>query len=453
VGSERGLSNQRGSALVAVLAVLFALTVLFISAMSFAISQYGQHVKDTNRLVASHLAEAGIAMAQANHLIAAVPLVDSLHTASNGGTFWYEMIAWGPYLLAISEGSYANQRCTVTAVLGNRPPSLFKGAVSVCDERYPFTVSGSSRITGDVRVGPLSMTTGQIRGESPPPDSFHRGSLIISPSLDPPHLDTTIFQTYLRESSTREQNATSIKAGSLSITKVNQNIVEQNVTVVVENDVELNSAFLTARGQVRSLVARGSIELKGGTTCVGPLELRSGGYILVQDSCSLQGALLYAPDSIVFRHSSRFSGVAVSRGKIAFRDRAVSAHPTALCVMSTGTIDSTGIFLQSRSKLEAVCMVSSPPADSVEFPPTILLDTATALTGYILSNCLADIRGTVYGSIVTERFNYYLTPTTYVNWIRNAVIDRSKMTYSMPLPILVSDRQDPLSILSWYEAH
>ena len=451
MGCERGGSCQRGSALVAVLAVLFALTVLFISALSFAISRYGQHVKDTNRLVASHLAEAGVAMAQADNSLQTVPLVDSVHNAPNGGTFQYETIAWGPYLLAISEGSFANQRCTVTAVMGNRPHDLFKGAVTVCDERYPFTVSGSSRITGDAFVGPLSMTTGQIRGESPPPDSFHYGALNIVPNLNPPRLDTTTFQSYLRESATREQNATSINAGSLSITTANQSFFEENVTIVVENDVELNGASLTASGQVRSLIARGSLEIKGGTTCVGPIELRSGGYILVQDSCSLQGVLLYAPDSIVFRHSSRFSGVAVSQGRIVFRDRSVSLHPTALCVISSGTLDSSGIFLQSRSRLEAVCTVSSPPLDSVEFPPTVLIDTATTLTGYVLSHALADIRGTVHGSVVTERFDYYLPPTTYVNWVRNAVIDRLKMTYSMPLPLLTSTRNQPLSILSYFD--
>jgi hypothetical protein len=128
-------------------------------------------------------------------------------------------------------------------------------------------------------------------------------------------------------------------------------------------------------------------------------------------------------------------------------------HPAGLCVVSDGQHDSSGIFLRSRGKLEAVCSLSSPSPDSVEYPPTVLVDTATQFTGYIMSNSLADIRGTVFGSIVTQQFNYSLPPTTYVNWVRNAIIDRTKMIFSMPIPILVSQKHEPLSVLSYSDAH
>jgi len=69
--------------------------------------------------------------------------------------------------------------------------------------------------------------------------------------------------------------------------------------------------------------------------------------------------------------------------------------------------------------------------------------------GVVYSHHSVDLRGCVYGTVITSSFDLYLYPTSYRNWLKDAVIDRSQLPDNFLLPL--SFRSDPEYEVLWWE--
>ncbi|NIT61401.1 MAG: hypothetical protein GWN00_35910, partial [Aliifodinibius sp.] len=48
---------------------------------------------------------------------------------------------------------------------------------------------------------------------------------------------------------------------------------------------------------------------------------------------------------------------------------------------------------------------------------------------------LVTLTGRVNGTVITERFHFYYSPTDYYNWIRDGVVNRRKLNRHFKLPV------------------
>lgn len=438
----KGCSRPKtGTVLVSMLAVMAALTIIFLVALTIAVGVYTRHVKAVNRMTASFLADSGIQRCRLSS-----PPIPKCDTANcwqtpNGGMVCTRMLPWGPVLLAFSEGTYANQQVTTAAVLGATPPAVFKAAIVVSDPEYPLVVSGTTTITGDVITGPLGITSGRFQGQDIVNEHYHTGNVIALQRPPAPKTDTAVLHQYIRDMQTRRAQCRKRLPASVTFRASEAGLWQEGRSVLVENNAFLDGLQFDRRDSTYSLFADGRVEIGGHTQVLGTIEIISRTTIVLKDSAVVDQALLYADDSIVIGGAVRFSGIAISPHRIVIRDRARLEFPAMLVVdaPSDSCADSCGIFLRTVAPVEASCIVLIEEHSTRIPEPQILIDTNVTISGVLVSQCVVDLRGTLLGSVWTTLFRFYAPPTTYVNWLRNAHVDRPRLTFVPALPILPGD--------------
>jgi cytoskeletal protein CcmA (bactofilin family) len=431
-------ASERGAILATALAILSVLMIVFLAAMTYCLSRYGQHIKDKNRLVAAFLADAGIQRTISQLTDSSLFLAGCRVKAPNGGTFQAGTMAWGPYVLVRAEGTFANQTVRATALVGSSPPEYFGSAITVCDIDYPFVVAGNTTIKGDVNTGPLGMTTGRIRGEGIVNENFHSGALNILEALPVLQLDSAVLARYVADMQSRRLATSTVYGATQVWRSVDQVGDDRDQAMIIENNLRIESGRHASPSHITSLFVNGYTELVGSTRLSGLVEIISVGPIYVSDSAVVDGAILCSEDSIVISDCATFSGIAMSSRRIIVKDKAGLSYP-ALLLLTPGAGsngDSCGIWVTSRGALEAVCFLHFQKANERNEDCQVYLDTAVTFTGAIVSEGKADLRGAVRGTIVTRQFCYTEPTTNYINWVKDLHVSRPLLTFLPTPPIL-----------------
>ena len=447
------LNDEQGSVLASVLLMLVVLVTLFVSVLSYAVSRYSVRIAEKNRLVAMHVAEAG--MIRASRLISApyrhaqIPV----WTAPNGATAEVKLRPWGPLLLVESIGSFANQKVRRYGFLGSRPPPMFRAAVSVGDENTPLVVANNTTIIGDVNTGPLGITKGRYRGRGVD-DGFLQGRNVIATSVTIPGIDTSLLAWYDDTVRSKRTNPDELLEGPLIVNVESDATVFSHRIVRVKNGIVINGASLESLSPGTILISESDMVISGTSHINGPIELIAEGSIIVSDSCVIDAALLVAQDSVILLGDVRFKGVVLAGKKVTIRDRVTMSYPSLAVVATKENVYSPGeLSVNTSQSCEGSFYVVSQGGPNLLADRNLLyVDAVATLTGYAVSTRYAEIRGRIHGSIAAEAFYFEDPPTTYINWLNNTYADRSRLTYPGALPVLETKSSQPgLRILRTFE--
>ena len=432
------VKESRGSILVSVLAVQVFLLTIFVFALTYVLARYGFHQSEQNRTLARHLSHAGVSRYLSNLRPESYFDERDVVLAPNGGEFALRTTAWGPYLLVMSDGSYANQTVRTSALIGSTPPTYFDGAVTVCDVNYPFVVAGNTRIRGTVNTGPLGINPGRIKGEGVIDENYLIGGNEIHAALAVPELDTVVVSQYLASTQKRRLQAGTVLSGSVVLDEKSKSLLAENSVLTIENNLAISDLSYSSPSEITSIFVDGFIEIDGETRIDGLVEIVASGPIRVKGTSVLDNVILYSEDSILIGGKTAFSGIAISSSKIIVDDLATLTHPSLLLVLKEDQEckDGCGIQLRSRGKLESICYLASREPSDMRTDYLLYLDTLSRFTGFLIAQGKADLRGGVNGSVVVNRFQYWLPPTTYVNWVKDFHIKRAALDFSPALPVL-----------------
>jgi cytoskeletal protein CcmA (bactofilin family) len=435
------LADQSGSVLATVLIVLIILLSIFLSAMTYALSRYSVHMANQNRLVASHLSDAGVTHTLAMLEDSGFNPETQQWLAPNGGEIKTDLDAWGPYILVRSFGKYGNQTVQTNTLVGSSRLSFQSAAVTVCDESNPLVVAGRTRIIGDVHTGTQGIMEGRFRGEGVTHKNYHIGMNYQHRLLEPPELDTTVLNQYKRGQRKRRRQVDNRLAGSVLIGPDDSDFLDSHTIVRVENNLLLHDAVLHGKTGITSIFVDGSVEINGHSRLSGFIEIVAEKSITVGDSAIIDNIILWARDSIVISDAARFSALAICEGKIIVKNHASLVYPSLLLADTPEgpTEPGGGIYLRSRGRLESVCYLREKPFQSWSSERMLYLDTVSYFQGMLISEGQIDLRGRVDGSTITERFHFDHPPTTYINWLKDAYINRTRLNFMPVLPVLTTD--------------
>jgi cytoskeletal protein CcmA (bactofilin family) len=445
--------TDSGTVLVSMLAVMAALMIIFLVALTIAVAAYSRHVRANNRLTASFLADSGIQRCRLATFSTSPRDVPNCWQTPNNGSVCTRIYSWGPTRLAFAEGTFANQQVTTAALLGAPLPTPLIAAITVTNPDYPLVVSGTTTIVGNIITGPLGVTPGRFQGEDLTNERYHIGNVLALPQPPVLELDSSVLNGYFRDMEIRRGQCRKRLSASPTLGHDDSQLWQDNRSILVENNAFIDGLTFDRHDSIYSLFVDGRIEISGSTQIRGTIEITSNSYILVGDSALIDQALLYAEDSIVIEDAARFSGIAISPHRIIVRDKALLQYPAMLVVNapSDSCSDSCGIFLRTSVPAEASCVVVIASHSNRVPEPTILVDSNVTVIGTLLSRGVVDLRGTIRGSVWTSAFRFYAPPTTYINWLRNSRIDRSKLTFVPPLPVLAADSIPPHLRIVWQE--
>jgi hypothetical protein len=439
------MENNRGSALVGVLAVLFILLTIFFAIFALAISRNSLLQKQINHTRAAYLAEAGINQ-----------FLNKINSDSLG---WKEIINYesnveisahekysiltsllGGYILVNSTGIANGNRLTKRALIGLMPWKDLNAAIINGRADFPVVVAGQTEIIGDAIVGPESIIAGSIEGESFNRKELINGNIYPQTKAILPQINKDVIELYLDNVATKHQNPDRLISGSAVLSEITFDKKQDELTISVENNIELKSLQLNAKRKHVVIMAGGSIFINGSSQINGFIELIAGNSIIVGDSSSLNGTILVAQDSIIFKDQSSFMGQAISSSAIKVMNDANILYPSLFYSKSRETDTAGGIEFAAGSMSSVISLAEKCDNEEYATSNMIKIDTNATVKGIVFSERYSELSGTLYGVSITNCYWYSKPPTTYMNWLNNVTIDRSKLDFFPILPIMLPVR-------------
>lgn len=443
------LKEESGSALVTVLIIISLLTILTMAILGAKAWQQRFIRRDLNRMQAFYLAEAGIQ--KSLWMLANDTKGDADWRVENYSLPLFDSLAaqvsvwdWGGFVVVESDAEYKNQTSSLEVLAGECLPPNFDQAVIVGGVDYPLVVTGETRIVGDATVGKAGVKTGIIRGQG------FRGRQIVEGKT---HIQTPPQMPYFNPAQlAREVNrfqwlfknpqGTEIFQ-SLTITPEISEEFSESKMIYVHGDLVLSGEDFGTRLDFDGpevVVASGKITFQPAAKISGRKLFIAAKQVSLQGPVTFQDCIFYGHTGITTSGAVQGAGQFISPQQIRIGSGTQLEYPSL--VYCAGQVIENKI--EGKIELESQAVVTGtvlfyPSASSekkaLRNNGQLVLATGSQVTGVVYSANIATIEGAVNGLVVTDKFRFYLAPTTYINWLKDAVIDRSGLPGDFVLPV------------------
>lgn len=452
------LSATHGSALVLVLVMITFITIIVSAMLMGNLLQLRFTRNAQHELQARYLAEAGIH--KTIWLLAGNEGKDITWRPQNESVMLFEnqtanisITEWGGFLRVTATAHAHRAGSTIRVLLGEKPPLAFQRALLVGATDYPLVVTGKNRIIGDVTVNSQGVRTGRIMGRDFEGEHVVDGRIFRVRNPQMPEFDASLLEKTIA----RCQQFLSQPGGAQIYEDLFFHEPAQLARVYgqilhVEGNVHIQSDSVI-RGPLR-LSCSGNIRIAGRAFLRREIELIAKGKIIITEQAQLQDCILFAEEGIEISGAAQISGQLLSPREIVLRDRARLHYPSLVYVRGELLENRWHgqIVLQDQASLRGTIILPGPrTSDEGSYNDMMVsLHPQSKIVGAIYSAHNTEQRGTVYGSVITGQFWLYEAPTIYLNWLRDALIDRTKLPQEFLLPLQFSPLPR-LGVLSWEE--
>jgi hypothetical protein len=456
------LNNEQGSALVTVLSLITIVTILIGSVMAVVTLQRRFVRRDYFRIQARYLAEAGIYKAMGylsgnegrdkfwRPANSPMPLFDSLSCNIS-------VTEWGGFLHLFSKANYKGQTASVQTFIGERMPPHFKQALIVGGVNYPLVVAGANKIVGDVTVGSGGVKPGEMKGIRFSGKRPVNGEINIQSPPQMPFFDNTIFESSIRKYQTMLATPGGVMFSGDQIFDLNNPLnFNENSIVYIDGNVTLRPTAGTdksTRQRKGSIIVTDKIVVENGVNLGQCISLISDNEIIINGLVTIDEAILFAQNRISVKGNLQGSVQLLSRGDIRLEGNSRLGYPSL--IYSTGKIlknkieGKIEILDQTIVEGTIICyQEENPQKSSLKNNGLVVISEQAQLNGFIYSSNNTTVKGSVYGAVLTGKFFLYQSPTNYINWLKDATIDRSKLCEAFLLPLFFNVNPG-FDVLSW----
>lgn len=444
------IQNEEGSALLTVLIVIVIITV-FIGAVLFGIVIQNRFIQeDINETKARYAAEAGIAVFLDNTPYRSIKR-DTSTTFFIQDSTEIRLTAkpFGGFLDIESKAHAKGKEKTIRVLAGALSTDVFEYAVVLGDTSSVLMVTGSTQMKGDILTGQIGTRStdfkgtpfsGSIEGER----EQRRGELL-------PDFDME-FITNQEERFGASFNNEQYRAYLSRYEGSSSPPVQEKDTLYFEESISWVSQDSIACPDDLTIVVNGNAVFNG--------NYHFGRFtrIIVKDTLQVGGSvtghnlLLYAGKSIQIGGSAALSAQAISGDDIIIRDNAYLKYPSLLYSGQEFSEERKEYIIDIRGE-SIVDGTVLYPIQTNNFTSELfrirVSDQATVRGGiYTLGQ--TELEGTVLGTLLTRQFYFYESPSSYINWLRNVVIDTSERPAHYVIPLGFSENPE-YEILDWFE--
>lgn len=450
--SERQFCGKGGYALASVLFLVTVFSVLCTIILRVELGKHQTILKDIDVLKSQFSSENGVVLALTS--LRSQPYSDSTFsiTFGDGSNVNVEVYPWGLFTGVRSQGVSHKSEAARSALLASSLTDSESMAFVLANLQHGLVFTGSAKINGDVAVGPMGISTGSLKNYPATRLIAVRGK---KTTLRTPQsiIDTTDLYRHiflmrtlidrLRRSSKGQYNPNNVMecAGSLNLRQVSDSIDY----VFCNGSLTLMDTIMR-RGPPLYIVALGAVSFRQNVFMSGPVSICSNDSIVVPPSVSITSSILTSEKSILLQSSvsaQLFSPI------INISPSAIASYPSALVSVSfvdTGGI-TQGIQLDEGSRVEGTVIMHRASSASMDKAVITLAPGATVLGG-IYTDAYLTLDGTVDGYVRAFDLYFYDSPTTYLGWMRQGIIDRTLLPNGYLKPNGISGN-DTLRVLSW----
>jgi hypothetical protein len=353
-----------------------------------------------------------------------------------------EIKPWGYFLLCHTESKIKEIKSQRTFLIGNYPEDLYGFALVIGRTYIPVTVSGTTRITGDVAVGRQGVKPGILAGKRYKGERTVYGNVYKDEKSYLPQVNRKLIDAQIDQLSKLNPDEKSL----IELTESKQNI----------NRIYLNNRiYSTSQNEISSLKECGVRDI------IGP------GIIIFRSDISLNDINLFNQITVYSEHhialsppisiehvlflakNFKIKGICRLRGQffasenLSIEDGTKLLYPSILGVISEkNKKNDNTLFIGKNVEIEGSVIISKETDDpqSEEFKHIMIIDPTAIINGITYSDNYTELNGTVYGTVFTNAFQFYLSPTTYINWINDGEINRPALLNHFIYPIVFTEK-------------
>ena len=313
---------------------------------------------------------------------------------------------WGIFEKRTSTASHRNTSLVKTALIGGKD---FNGipALYVKDNQRPIIIAGDSRITGDAFLPQQGIKMGNIQG-----NSYHRNQLIYGKQ--------------------QQSDATLPQLGSELRIQLDllarEDYIPTGEIVSITRDMELKNSF-----QSPTKIIRDRVVLLSDISITGNIIVSASDRIIVEASAQLKDVVLLAPH-IIIKDQVKGYFQAVASKSISVGKKCNLIYPSALVVNKRAVVQSKEtksnkpcIYIDSHTEIEGVVMALDDTKE-LQFIPQIKIDDNAKIIGEVYCSKNLELKGMVYGGVVTDAFIALENGSVYQNHLYNGQINSDNLS-------------------------
>lgn len=456
-------TSEQASALSTVLVFIVVVSIVVGLILLVQVLQHRFVKRDAHRLQARYAAEAGVyrALAELDGDLRSLRTRYEVEGADRCSV-WVE--PFGGFARVHAWATVGGQRIGLRALAAERPPRAFDTALMLGDPRSSLTLTGGTHIGGTVLVGERGVETRDFRGELFA--GAVGGEVRRRPDVALPAYDTTAYQRTLERADELlrapppEGNGGAGPERKRGISEEGETPSPRNSRGAAASPEDRATPLTTADRQVRAVRGDGAltaadrdflqepvvVRATGDLTLRGDVAVPPGSIFLAGQTLTVAGpvdgrdALFYGRDTVRVTSSGRLSGQFLSRRVVQLAGETHLQYPSVAYTGAQGGI----IRLSERAQLDGLVLSPFVPLDTQDVQRDVVLSEAAHVRGGIYNGAQTELWGRVHGSVLTQQFGFYRSPTHYVNWLKDATVRRSGRPdpFLVPYGFHASDREE-----------
>jgi hypothetical protein len=396
--------------------------------------QYRLIRRDANRIQAFYLAEAAIYRSlNENPQQPVDSAAPKIYQYPDWGSATVETRLWGGFLRLVSIAEHKNSRSGVQALVGQQIPPVLDAAVRIHNIKYPLVLAGETGIRGQVHTGKNGLRNAKLDREPFTGRAIPQDSVIEHNHSPFPLFDTDLIQASMdriRQLGHR-RDAEKIYR-SIVIDSTNKGLLNRSL-LVIYGDLTITGLPEQTVVVGCSVYVRGRIHIDSDIR-FGPWTVLAAEKTVHLRQCRLSRSIVYAQKQISTSGLDESDVQLLSRSGVRVEASYLS-WPSLIYVDARYTSTQPLVITAGSTISGSVLIEPAPDALLSHGRQRSVLQANSHVHGVLWSPGWIDLAGSVSGCVAVGCFYLYVSPTTYLNWLYNATIDRTALEPDFIVPI------------------
>jgi len=417
----------RSGALLSVLTISIVIVLIMTGLLVLSVSlktsfQRSQRIDRLNRNAGSGL---NLLLSGATFDLNEDSIIDLYENKSD--SVYLHRMAWGIYDVYLVHAFSNADTIKKEAIIGNLLLSEERFALYLADHQRPLSISGETRIAGDVLIPEAGIRKANIEGQAFKGSKMVYGISKTSkqelPKLNEPIL--TDIDELLNNST--ERIYSSERHDFFNLDSIDNPFNKAVFYIYNAKPLVLNNVYL-----------------KGNVIVI------SDSAIQIDSSAILKDIQIYAP-SVTIKEGFMGSVQVFSRDSINIHKNVVLEYPSVLGLVTSNQKDhqyedSPFVNVAEYSRINGI--IFSTMADK-EIPfPIIKIDKNAEIYGQVFASGMLQLQGEIMGSTITNGFILKTSSTLYENFVLNGTMDSNKLSeYYLGSKLI--NKNSVMGILKW----
>ncbi|WP_409029390.1 hypothetical protein [Gracilimonas sediminicola] len=444
------IQGEEGSALASVLIIIVIVSLFIGVVLSGIYLQNGFIQKDINEVKARYAAEAGIAFFLSEIKYSAVNRDTSIIVTVHDCTkVTINAKPFGGFLDVESMAMVKGKEKKIRVLAGASKTYPFEYAVVLGDTSSVLMLTGSTQLKGNILTGQIGTRTTDFKGIS------FSGSLEGEQTQQSGELLSSFNASFIQNQEAVIKN--SFKDGKFSSFSSNYNGAG-NSNAAAEDTLYFDGDISWSTRDSISFPKDLIIAVNGNMTLNGNYHFGEFTKLLVRDTLRVGGSvsgehvLMYAGQSLQVGGAAQFSAQVISGGEIIIRDNAWLTYPSMIYTDQELSTDRQEIIIDIRdnARLDGTIVYPVPTTNFTSGLFRFRVSDQAVVRGGVYTLGQTELEGTVLGSVLTQQFYFYESPSSYINWLKDAEVDFSGRPENYVVPLGFSEHPK-YQMVDWSE--